>query len=287
MEIRDSISAPRPPICGLDLTHPRIMGVLNTTPDSFSDGGDHTALADACRAAAAMAAADIIDVGGESTRPGAETVPVGEEIRRTAPLIAALRAEGLASRISVDTRKHAVAEAACAAGADLVNDVSGFTFDAALAPFCAAQGTPVCVMHAQGDPATMQQAPHYDDVVLDVYDFLDVRIEALVAAGVPRTRIIADPGIGFGKTLAHNLALLERLSVFHGLGVPVLLGASRKRFIGTIAGAAEPKARLPGSLAVALAALHQGVQIVRVHDVEETAQAVALWRAAVAGDADG
>jgi dihydropteroate synthase len=285
--IRETISAPRPPICGMDMALPRIMGILNTTPDSFSDGGDHFTLAEACRAAAAMTAADIIDVGGESTRPGAQMVPVEEEIRRTVPVIEMLKGQGLASRVSIDTRKTAVAEAAHAAGADLVNDVSGFTFDPALAPFCAGLDVPVCVMHAQGDPATMQQAPHYEDVVLDVYDFLAERIEALVAAGVARTRIIADPGIGFGKTLEHNLALLERMSVFHGLGVPVLLGASRKRFIGTISGAEDPKARLPGSLAVALAALHQGVQIVRVHDVAETAQAIALWRAAVTGEAHG
>ena len=281
------LTAPRADIASLSMDRPRIMGILNVTPDSFSDGGKHHALEAAVAGAAAMEQADILDIGGESTRPGAQVVPDAEEIDRTAPVIKALRAGGSTKAISIDTRKAAVAQAARAAGADIVNDVSGFTYDADLAPFCAAAGAPVCVMHAQGDPQTMQDNPRYDDVLLDVYDFLDRQIDTLVTAGIPRDRIIADPGIGFGKTLEHNLTLLARLSLFHSLGVPILLGASRKRFIGTIGGEAYAARRMPGSLAVALAALKHGTQIVRVHDVPETAQAIALWQAVVAGQTHG
>ena len=286
-KLLQALVTPRSEICGLSLVRPRVMGILNTTPDSFSDGGENYGVQAALAGAEKMQAADILDVGGESTRPGARSVAAEEEINRTVPVISALRATGRCQVISIDTRKAVVAEAALAAGAGLVNDVSGLTFDPELAPLCAKQAVPVCVMHAQGDPATMQDAPQYEDVLLDVYDFLANQIERLERTGVSRQRIIADPGIGFGKTLAHNLALLGRLSLFHGLGVPILLGASRKRFIGTIGGAEEPAARMPGSLAVALAALHQGVQIVRVHDVPEMVQAIALWRAVVAGSAHG
>ena len=261
-----------------------IMGILNVTPDSFSDGGAHDGVRSAVAHAAQMVAdgATIIDVGGESTRPGAAPVAEDEEIRRTAPVIAAIRDAGVTTPISIDTRKASVARAALDAGANIVNDVSGFTFDAELAPLCAERGVPVCVMHAQGDPQTMQENPSYDNVLLDVYDFLHERIETLVSAGIPRTRITADPGIGFGKTLEHNLALLNRISLFHGLGVPILLGASRKRFIGTLGNAPTPQARAPGSIGVALAAMAQGVQMLRVHDVADHAQAIALWRASVA-----
>lgn len=279
--------APRAPIAGLSMDRPRIMGIVNTTPDSFSDGGVHHAVQDAVAGARRMAAADILDIGGESTRPGAEFVPAEVEIERTAPVIRALREAGMRHVISIDTRKADVAAAALDAGADLVNDVSGFTFDPDLAPICSGRAVPVCVMHAQGDPATMQQDPHYEDVLLDVYDFLADQIDRLVETGIARDRIIADPGIGFGKTQEHNLALLARLSLFHGLGVPILLGASRKRFIGTIGAAPQADRRMPGSVAVALAALKHGTQIVRVHDVPETAQAIALWRASVAGVVDG
>ncbi|WP_299970645.1 dihydropteroate synthase [uncultured Roseobacter sp.] len=281
------LTASRAAIAGMQMDRPRVMGILNTTPDSFSDGGRHMGAEAALAAARGMALADIIDIGGESTRPGAATVSEEEEIARTAPVIKALRAGGIMAPFSIDTRKAAVAEAALQSGAGLVNDVSGFTFDDALAPLCAARGIPVCVMHAQGDPATMQQDPTYDNVLLDVYDFLDGQIARLEAQGIARDRIIADPGIGFGKTLQHNLTLLSRLSLFHGLGVPILLGASRKGFIGTLSGVERADQRMPGSLAVALAALKHGTQIVRVHDVPETAQAIALWRAAVAGTRDG
>ena len=281
---RDALTTPRPAIAGLSFDRPRVMGILNATPDSFSDGGRHVDPQVAVAAGVAMRAAgvDMLDIGGESTRPGAETVPEEEEIARVRPVIEGLRAAGEGA-ISIDTRKAAVAEAAVAAGADLVNDVAGLTFDPALAPFCAARGLPVCVMHAQGDPATMQRDPRYDDVLLDVYDYLAERIAALEAQGIPRENIIADPGIGFGKTLEHNLALLARLSLFHSLGVPILLGASRKRFIGTIGGGAAGEDRAPGSIAVALAALNHGIQVLRVHDVAQTIQSILLYRSALAG----
>jgi dihydropteroate synthase len=280
-EVRDRLTAPRTPVCGLALDRPRIMAVLNVTPDSFSDGGLHLALSDAVARGRALAdaGADILDIGGESTRPGAEPVPADAEIARVVPVIAALRAEGLALPISIDTRKAAVAQAAFQAGADLLNDVSALTYDPASLGLAAGSSRAVCLMHAQGDPRTMQDAPAYEDVLLDVYGYLEGRVAAAEAAGIPRGRILIDPGIGFGKTVAHNLALVRGLALLHGLGCAILFGASRKRFIGTIAGAAEPAARAPGSIAVALEALRQGAQVLRVHDVAETRQAVALWAA--------
>jgi dihydropteroate synthase len=279
-EIVKSISAVRKPIAGVCLDQPRIMGIVNVTPDSFSDDGLYGAPEAAQASALSMinAGADIIDIGGESTRPGADTVASEDEISRTVPAIAALRKESDIP-ISIDTRKSQVAHKALSAGASMVNDVSGFTFDSDLAPICANYQTPVCVMHAKGDPATMQNAPYYDDVLLDVYDFLATQIDTLVKQGIARSRIIADPGIGFGKTQNHNLALLRRISLFHTLGCPILLGASRKRFIGTIGKAQRPVDRAPGSVAVGLAALSQGVQILRVHDVEITKQAIRLHNA--------
>jgi dihydropteroate synthase len=280
-DLAASLSAPRPPVCGLTIDRPRLMGVLNVTPDSFSDGGLHFRLPAALARARAMtdAGADILDIGGESTRPGADPVPAAEEIDRVVPVIAALRAEGLAIPISIDTRNAAVARAAFDAGADLLNDVSALTHDPASVGMAAASGRPVCLMHAQGDPKTMQEAPAYDDVLLDVFDYLGARVAAAEAAGIPRARILVDPGIGFGKTPAHNLALIRGLSLLHGLGCAILFGASRKRFIGTIGGAEAPADRGPGSIAVALEAVRQGAQVIRVHDVKETRQAVALWAA--------
>lgn len=284
-EVIDRLSAPRSDVGNNDLAQPRVMGILNTTPDSFSDGGLHAAAKDAVRAGQEMQklGVDIIDIGGESTRPGAATVDLDEEIQRTVPVIKGLRDAAVNTLISIDTRKAKVAEAAVAAGAGLINDVSGFTYDADLAPLAARHDLPVCVMHALGDPATMQNDPQYDDVLLDVFDFLEGQIAKLEQIGISRTRIIADPGIGFGKTLEHNLTLLARLGLFHSLGTPILLGASRKRFIGTIGAAPQADSRAPGSLGVALAALSHGIQLVRVHDVPETIQAIALWRAAMSG----
>ncbi len=266
--------APRPAIAGVAFDRPSIMGILNVTPDSFSDGGRFLAPDAALAQAEAMAAADILDIGGESTRPGAREVPAGEEADRVLPVIRALAGR----TISVDTRKADVARAALEAGAALVNDVSGLAYDPRMAETVAASGAPLCLMHSAGTPETMQDDPRYADVVLDVYDALAERIDTALAAGIPRGRIVVDPGIGFGKTAAHNLALLRRIAVFHGLGVAILLGVSRKRFVGTIGGAPEAAARMPGTLAVTLAAVAQGVQMHRVHDVAEVAQGLALWR---------
>ena len=270
---------------GLGMDRPRIMGILNVTPDSFSDGGQFLRPEAAVMGARRMAAgADILDIGGESTRPGALFVDAQEEIARTAPVIAALRAGGLDLPISVDTRKAEVAAAAFAAGATVLNDVTALQFDAGMAGFAARVGCPVILMHSVADPTSMQDDPRYGDVLLDVYDALAARVAAAEAAGIARSRLAIDPGIGFGKTLEHNLALLNRLALFHNLGLPVLLGASRTRFIGTIGAAAEAAKRMPGSLAVALHGLAQGVQMIRVHDVTETRQAVNLWQAVTRGE---
>ncbi|TXI02204.1 MAG: dihydropteroate synthase [Pseudorhodobacter sp.] len=281
---RARLSAPRADFGGLAMNSPRVMGILNITPDSFSDGGLFLRPEAALMQARRMAdGADILDIGGESTRPGSAEVPVEEETRRTAPVIAALRAGGLALPISIDTRKAAVAKAAFDAGATILNDVTALGFDPAMAGEAARAGVPVILMHSIETPATMQDDPRYDDVLLDVYDALAQRLAEARAAGIPEGRLAIDPGIGFGKTLEHNLALLARLSLFHNLGVPVLLGASRKRFIGTIGAEAEAARRMPGSLAVALAGVAQGMQMIRVHDVAETRQALRLWQAATRG----
>ncbi|SFS14168.1 dihydropteroate synthase [Yoonia litorea] len=271
------LTAPRVSIAGLDMRRPQIMGILNVTPDSFSDGGLFAAPEAAVDHARAMQrdGAAIIDIGGESTRPGAKEVAVNDEIARTAPVIAAIRAESHIP-ISIDTRKGGVGRAAVEAGASLINDVAAFTFDPALLQLAAGHDLPVCIMHAQGTPETMQEDPHYDDVLLDIYDFLEERVTVAEQAGVPRERIIVDPGIGFGKTLEHNLSILRGIAIFHGLGCPILLGASRKRFIGTIGGGEDAQDRLGGSVAVALFGARQGVQILRVHDIFATKQALDL-----------
>ncbi len=287
VEERLRLSAGRAAFGGLSMDRPRLMGILNITPDSFSDGGlflrPEAALMQARRMAAG---ADIIDIGGESTRPGAVEVVAEDEVARTAPVIAALRAGGLACPVSIDTRKAAVAKAAFGAGATILNDVTALRFDPDMAGVAAKADAPVVLMHSIETPATMQDDPHYDDVLLDVYDALAERLANAEGAGIPRDRLAVDPGIGFGKTLAHNLALLSRLSLFHNLGVPVLLGASRKRFIGTISAEADAAKRMPGSLAVALAGVAQGMQMIRVHDVAETRQALSLWQAATKGQSE-
>lgn len=273
------LSGLRPPVCGLSMDRPRIMGILNLTPDSFSDGGELATVAAAVARARAMHQADILDIGGESTRPGAAAVPVAEEIRRTAPVIRAIRDAGITTPISIDTRKAKVADAALAAGADMVNDVSALRFDPELAAVVAAAGVPLCLMHAQGNPETMQINPQYDNVLLDVYDYLAESVALAETAGINRAQIVADPGIGFGKTLKHNLILLRDLTLYHSLGVPLLLGLSRKKFIGTIGQAESAKDRMPGSVTGAVHGAAMGVQILRVHDVTETFQALALWQA--------
>jgi dihydropteroate synthase len=279
-DVLEQLTAVRAPIAGLVAGRTAVMGILNVTPDSFSDGGRHAAPDAAIAAARAMVAAgaDIIDIGAESTRPRAPLVDLVTESARLATVL-----PGLAGLCwSIDTRKAAIMAQALSAGAALVNDVSALGHDPAALALVAARACPVVLMHAQGTPADMQDAPRYGDALLDVFDWLAARIAACEAAGIPRHRIIADPGIGFGKDLSHNLALLRGLSLFHALGVPLLLGASRKQLIPRIAGDVPPDARLPGSLALALHAAAQGVQLVRVHDVPETVQALTVWRAAQA-----
>lgn len=278
------LTGARAPFGPLQMDQPRLMGILNTTPDSFSDGNRYLS-ADAAKVhanAMIQDGADIIDVGGESTRPGAVEVAVEEELHRVAPVIHAIAAEGK-TFISLDTRKSAVAQAGLAAGAGALNDVSGLRFDPRMGEVAASSGAPLILMHSIEAPDTMQAAADtaYSDVLLDVYDGLEAAIDVALAAGVARERIVVDPGIGFGKTEAQNLAVLARLSLFHGLGCPILLGVSRKGFIGRISGEAQADQRGPGSMAIGLAALGQGVQILRVHDIRMHKQAIDLWRAAV------
>jgi dihydropteroate synthase len=273
-------------ICGrprLSLDRPRVMGIVNITPDSFADGGRFTSVASALAHIRTLLAdgADIIDIGGESTRPGAEPVSEQQELDRVLPLVEQLRAEcnERAVPISVDTRKPGVMRAAIAAGADMVNDVGALQAHGAL-QVVADSMTPVavCLMHMRGEPATMQQAAAYGDVVVDVADFLRIRIAACLAAGIVRERIVVDPGFGFGKTVEHNLELLRRLPEIVALGYPVLVGLSRKSTIGALTGR-DVGGRLAGSVAAALAAVARGAAIVRVHDVRETIDALKIWRA--------
>jgi dihydropteroate synthase len=273
----ENLQAPRAEIAGLAFAQPRLMAVLNVTPDSFSDGGD---FAEPDRAIARGveligAGADVIDVGGESTRPGAAPVSAVEERRRVMPIVAEL-----APRIcvSIDTRRAATMREGVALGARLVNDVSALRHDGESLATIASLQVPAVLMHMQKTPETMQIAPAYDDPLLDVFDFLEARIAACEARGIGRERLIVDPGIGFGKSLAHNLTLLNGLALLHALGTVVALGISRKSVLGRLTGISEPKGRLPESLAGALWALAQGVQMLRVHDVAETRRAVAVWQ---------
>jgi dihydropteroate synthase len=260
------------------LDQPQVMGIINATPDSFSDGGQFAGAGEAAEAGADMAAAGaaIVDVGGESTRPGARVIWEGDEIERVVPVIRQLVAGGAA--VSADTRKADVMTAALEAGARMINDVSALTFDQRSAEVVAASGAPVILMHHQGDPQTMQDDPRYDDVLVEVYLWLEERIEAAADAGIARDRILIDPGFGFGKKVAHNLELMNGLALFHSLGCPIVIGASRKRTIGALSGEAAADKRLGGSIAFALKAVEQGVQIVRVHDAFETVQALRVWR---------
>ena len=277
--VLERLSAPRAPVVGLAMDRPQIVGVINVTPDSFSDGGDcdSPGAAIAHGKALAAAGAGILDVGGESTRPGSEPVTGEQELTRVVPVVRELAAAG--ELVSIDSRRAAVMTAALDAGAKMLNDVSALGFDPGSLAVAAACDAPIVLMHALGDPKTMQVNPSYEHVALDVYDYLEARIAACVAAGIDRRRLIVDPGIGFGKTLEHNIEILHRLSLFHGLGCPLLVGVSRKSFIGRLTGVDAPKQRLPGSLAAGMNALCQGAQIIRVHDVAETVQAVAVWDA--------
>lgn len=274
-------SRERPLHCGrfaLRLRRPLVMGVINLTPDSFSDGGRYAGFAAALAQARALMeeGADLIDLGGESTRPGAQEVPVEEELRRVVPLVQALAKEAVP--VSVDTRKTEVMRAALDAGAALINDVNALQAPGALAAV-AASDAGVCLMHMLGQPGTMQDAPAYQEVVQEVSGFLAARASACVAAGISPERIVLDPGFGFGKTLEHNLRLLQGLERLCALGYPVLAGLSRKSMLGLITGRPVGE-RLAASIAAALAAAERGAAIVRVHDVAETVDALKIWRAA-------
>src|SRR5689334_12884120 len=278
----NAVTSARPPLQLGDRTirldQPQVMGIVNVTPDSFSDGGRFADASAAASAGADMATAGaaIIDVGGEATRPGAKLVGEGEEIERAVPVIRQLAAGGAA--VSIDTRKADVMTAALEAGARLVNDVSALTYDDRSTEIIAAAGVPVVLMHHRGNPATMQQDPRYDDVLVEVYLWFEERIAAAQAAGIARDKILIDPGFGFGKNVSHNLELMNGLGIFHSLGCPVVVGASRKRTIGALSNEAPSDQRLGGSLTFALTAVEQGVQSVRVHDVSETVQALRVWR---------
>jgi dihydropteroate synthase len=262
----------------LRLNEPQILGILNVTPDSFSDGGLHRDPQAAIDAGYAMTAAGaaIIDVGGESTRPGAQAVWEGDEVKRVEPVIAALARGG--TMVSVDTRKASVMEAALAAGAAIINDVSALRYDDRAMDVAAASKASIVLMHAASPTGEAVDGAAYADPLLDVYDLLEQRVLACEAAGISRDRLILDPGIGFGKGVADNLALLNGLALFHTLGCPVLFAASRKRLIGALDNEAPADARLGGTVALHYQALGQGAQLIRVHDVAEHRQAIRMWR---------
>lgn len=262
----------------LSLATPQVMGILNVTPDSFSDGGTHNTPAKALEHARKMIAegATIIDIGGESTRPGAAEVSPEQEAERVIPVVAAIARESDVW-ISVDTSKALVISEAANAGAHILNDIRSFSEPGALQA-AAQSGLPVCVMHMQGEPRTMQQAPHYQNVVREVYTYLEAQVARCVAAGIEKNHIILDPGFGFGKTLAHNYQLLDKLDLFHNLGLPVLAGMSRKSMIGQLMDV-PPDERVAGSVACAVIAAMKGAQIIRVHDVKETVQAMKVVEA--------
>ncbi len=282
--VLERLCAPRTAPDGSPLRRPLLMGIVNVTPDSFSDAGEALDTADAVDRAVRLAGAgaDILDVGGESTRPGARPVDAETELRRVLPVLEALarRAGALAGvTLSIDTRKAAVMRAALRAGASMINDVTALSGDPDSLAVAAETGATVALMHMRGEPATMNLAPRYADAALDVFAALEARVAACEAAGIPRARLVVDPGIAFGKHEAHNLEILGSLALYHGLGCPILLGVSRKGLTGAHEARWTPKQRLPSSLAAAVLALQQGVQMLRVHDVAETRQAVDVWQA--------
>lgn len=277
-----ALTSPRPALkLGervIRLDQPQVMGIINATPDSFSDGGQFKDAAEAIEAGAKMSAqgAAIIDVGGESTRPGARSIWEGDEIERVAPVIQKLAAGGCA--VSLDTRKPDVMTAGIKAGARMINDVSALTYDARSLEVAASLGVPIVLMHHKGAPEVMQDHPNYDDVLVEVYLWLEERIEAALGAGIAAEHILIDPGFGFGKNLGHNLELMNGLALLHSLGCPLVVGASRKRTIGALSNEAPVDKRLAGSITFALKAAEQGAQIVRAHDAFETVQALRVWR---------
>lgn len=277
------LSEKRPDFAGINLAQPCIMGIVNVTPDSFSDGGKLTSSAAAISHGEQLAGegAAILDVGGESTRPGSDTVPDDEELARVIPVIEALAQKHI---VSVDTRKSGIMVRALAAGARIVNDVSALGHDPKSAVVVKEARCPVVLMHAQGEPKTMQLQPKYEDVLLDVYDGLEERVARAEAAGIPRTAIVIDPGIGFGKTFRQNLDLLAGFTIFHGLGLPVMMGLSRKGFVGALTGEKTAGNRVYGSVGGALQSAMAGAHILRVHDVRATREALAVFSAAIHPD---
>jgi dihydropteroate synthase len=278
--LTDEITKPR------SYDHTAIMGIVNVTPDSFSDGGKHSDAEHAIAHGMLMAeqGAEILDVGGESTRPGSNEVSLDEERARVMPVIAALAKN---HAVSIDTRKPDLMREAKSFGVQLINDVSALGFDATSIAVAAELKLPVVLMHAQGEPRTMQLAPKYIDVALDVYDFLEARIAACLEAGIPKSLIVVDPGIGFGKTIQHNLDLLRQLTLFHGLGVSLLVGLSRKNMVGVLTGEKTAAKRVSGSVGGALQAAMMGAHILRVHDVKETADALAVFQGALDPNSTG
>jgi dihydropteroate synthase len=276
-----AIETSRGEFAGVTLDAPRIMGIVNVTPDSFSDGGQHGTAETGSLHGLALASegAHILDIGGESTRPGSDAVSVDEELSRVIPVVRRLSDAGHV--VSIDTRKSSVMREAVKAGAAIINDVSALQNDPDSLRTVAELQVPVVLMHAQGDPRTMQLSPHYDDVALDVYDQLEQRVLACVQAGIPRSRLAIDPGIGFGKTFRHNLEILNQITLFHGLGVAVLVGLSRKGFVGALTGEKNAGNRVHGSVGGAVQAAQNGVHILRVHDVKATVEALAVARAAM------
>lgn len=260
------------------LDQPQVMGIINMTPDSFSDGGKNADIEAAVEAAFAMtsAGAAIIDIGGESTRPGAPLIWEGDEVARVEPLVKRLAASGTA--ISIDTRKATVMQAAVEAGATMINDISALKFDDRALEVAKALNVPVVLMHAPSQGTDPHKGGDYGDVVTDVFDWLEERVDSVEAAGISRDKILVDPGIGFGKSLTDNLAIINSLSIYHGLGCPILFGASRKRLIGALSNETPVEARLGGSIFLAMKAVEQGAHILRVHDAAETVQAVQVWR---------
>ncbi|MEE2997918.1 MAG: dihydropteroate synthase [Pseudomonadota bacterium] len=273
------LNGARGPFAGHCLSQPLVMGVVNVTPDSFSDGNEHMDAAKAIAWAADLiqAGAEILDIGGESTRPGAVPVGVQEECDRILPVVEATAAAGIT--VSVDTRHAETMRAAIAAGATIINDITAFTYDRAALRTVAETGASVILMHMQGKPESMQDNPCYGLASIDIYHWLKARIDACLEYGMSRDRIAIDPGIGFGKADKHNMEILNRMGMFHGLGCAVAVGVSRKSFIGRIADVETPKERLPGTLAATAIALSRGVQIHRVHDVAEIRQALSVWEA--------
>ena len=285
-EVLRKLTGKRPNLLNLSFSSPHVMGILNITPDSFSDGGIFVDPNVALNEAKKMidCGVSILDIGGESTRPGAETLKVSEEIERILPVIKKIRTTNSSIPISVDTRKSEVWHISKENGANMLNDISAMSYDKRMASIVKETNTPLCVMHSRGNPKNMKNHAHYENILLDVYDYLENILYKCVIAGIPKKNIIIDPGIGFAKTLEHNLTILKGLSIFHGLGCPILLGASRKKFIGTI-GLENNSLKLnSGSVTVALEAINQGVQILRVHDVFEMMQALRLWKSLKVGE---